>query len=106
MEKYRLPTSFDNIKTHSPTSWKNIVSLVIEEENLKRLQSECYKTEDGIKVPKTKTHTIIDKISNEEYKRSPEHELLHMTKHETKTVIIARYGMLECGKNYKWTQKS
>ena len=28
-----------------------------------------------------------------------------MTKHETKTLLIARYGMLECGKNFKRTLK-
>ena len=31
--------------------------------------------------------------------------MLHMTKYETKTTIIARYGMLECGKNFKGTLK-
>ena len=28
-----------------------------------------------------------------------------MTKHETKTIMIARYGMLECGQNFKGTLK-
>ena len=34
---------------------------------------------------------------------SPEPEILNMTKLETKTLIIARYGMLECGKNFGGT---
>ena len=29
-----------------------------------------------------------------------------MTRQETKTIIMARYGMLECGTNYKGTTKS
>ena len=29
--------------------------------------------------------------------------VLRTTKQETKTIIIARYGLLECGKNYKGT---
>ena len=36
-----------------------------------------------------------------EYVRSPEQELLKSTRQETKTILIARYGMLECGKNFK-----
>ena len=28
-----------------------------------------------------------------------------MTKHETKTMMIARYGMLECGRNFKGSMK-
>ena len=32
-------------------------------------------------------------------------EILNSTKQETKTIIIARYSMLECGKNYKGTLK-
>ena len=30
-------------------------------------------------------------------------EVLSLTKKETKTLIIARYGMLECGKNFQGT---
>ena len=30
-------------------------------------------------------------------------EILHLTKQETKTVMIARHGMLECGQNFKGT---
>ena len=49
--------------------------------------------------------TIIDKIDAPNYSRKPEKELLYLTKYETKTILIARYGMLECGINFKGTQK-
>ena len=47
--------------------------------------------------------TIISKISNSEYTRGPEKEVLQSSKYEAKTIIIARYGMLECGNNFKGT---
>ena len=35
------------------------------------------------------------------YQRKPNDEILLCTKQETKTLIIARFGMLECGYNFK-----
>ena len=35
------------------------------------------------------------------YMRKPTPEMLLCNKQETKTLIIARFGMLECGKNFK-----
>ena len=103
--KYKLPTDFSSIKAHSPGSWKTIVTLVIDEENHERLITECFKSENGEKRPKSKTSCIAERIAEKSYTRKPEDELMLMTKHETKTILIARYGMLECGKNYKGTMK-
>ena len=46
---------------------------------------------------------MIEKLNKDDYKRQPENEIMKMTKLEAKTVITARYGMLECGKNHKGT---
>ena len=54
---------------------------------------------------KTKTKQIIDIINNETYTRTVQKELTMCTKQETKTLIISRYRMLECGKNFKGTMK-
>ena len=43
---------------------------------------------------------MIDEL-DDNYKRQPRKEIMRMTKLEAKTVITARYGMLECGKNHK-----
>ena len=59
----------------------------------------CHLTE------KTKTKSLIDKINNNDYIRSPDEELLQMTRQETKTILMARYGMLQCGINFKGTEK-
>ena len=54
-------------------------------------------------IPESKTAHIIPELEKSEYKREPIKVVMSLTKDETKTLIIARFGMLECGKNYKGT---
>ena len=56
-----------------------------------------------MKKTKTKTALILETLMEEQYTRAPQKEILQMTEKEAKTIIIARYGMLECGKNFKGT---
>ena len=37
------------------------------------------------------------------YKRQSQTTILKTSKQETRTIMIARYGLLECGKNFKGT---
>ena len=105
LTEYDLPDNFDTIKNHATGEWSCMVKHAIEKKNRERIEEECFKIEDGIKTPKTKTATIIDKIRQDNYKRQPEKEFLSMTKRETKTIMTARYGMLQCGRNFKGTEK-
>ena len=82
-------------------TWKNLVTRKVEIKNTRRLLDDCYKTCDGIQTPKTKTSHIIEKIENPTYQRGMLDELKNCSKHETKTIIISRFGMLECGANFK-----
>ena len=83
-----------------------MVTNAVEIQNQRRIKQDLYKTENGVDVLKTKTKTILDKISTQGYTRQPEPEIKLMTKLETKTTIIARYGMLECGTNFKGTHST
>ena len=103
LEEYQLPTDFDTIKRHRPNEWKCKVAVAIENKNKERLINECHKTYAGKKEPKTKTKRVLDKLNTAGYNRKPEQEILQMTKLETRTLICARYGMLECGKNFGGT---
>ena len=80
--------------------------MVIEEMNKQRILDDLHKKENGLNTPKTKTLTIVNKIKDREYSRKPEPEILLTTKHEAKTIVIARYGMLVCGVNFKGTMPS
>ena len=55
---------------------------------------------NGQSIPKTKTLTVIPELDERGYERKPIDEILSCTKNECKTLVIARYGMLECGMNY------
>ena len=106
LEKNQLPVDFETIKRTPFNTWKNQVTTSIEKEHKNRLKEDCHKKEGGVTIPKTKTVTILSEIDMPNYERKPKTELLLCTKNECKTIIIARYGMLECGTNYKGTLNS
>ena len=100
LEKYHLTTDFDVIREISPYRWKNMVSFALEQKNTERLNNNLYKIENGQRVPKTKTRSIAITMSESVYTRKPDPTILQ-TKQITKTILIARYGMLDCGNNFK-----
>ena len=73
----------------------------IETKNRARLIEDCHKMENGQKVRKSKTAYLVDLISEENYTRKLSPELHSLTKQETKTTIISRFRMLECGINFR-----
>ena len=101
LSEYNLPTDFTEIKNKSVRQWKQIVAQKIEVMNTKRLYQDCHKTESGTQVPKTKTAHIVPSLSYDTYRRKLQDDIIQCTKYETKAIIIARFGMLECGWNYK-----
>ena len=102
--KYDLETDFQQILRKKRNEWRKTVEEKINARNKERLLEDCYKHgNDGGKTEKTKTRTIIAKLNANDYKRKPCTEIYQCNKRETKTVLLARYGMLECGKNFKGT---
>ena len=84
--------------------WTNRVKNVIENANIKRLLQDCHKTVNGEEIIKTKTVFVVKKIKETNYQRTPAAELTKCNKKETKAIMIARFGMLECGKNFQGTR--
>ena len=105
LRAYDLPVDFDEIAAMTRPAWTRMVKQKIEVSNSKRLLEECHKLTDGVKQPRTKTAHIIGEIMDDTYQRKVREEVVHCTKYEAKTLLIARFGMLECGKNYKGTMK-
>ena len=101
LKRYDLPDDYSTIRAMTIRAWTKLVSEKVEIKNKQRLLNDCYKTNNNILIPKTKTAHLIDKIKSPTYTRNTQDELLDCTKHETKTIIIARFGMLECGSNFK-----
>ena len=101
LTEYDLPTDHNTIKNITRRQWTKIVKEKIEIKNLKKLLDDCHKTMDGNQVPKRKTAHIIEHLIHKDYQRKPLDEIMVSTKQETKTLIIARFRMLECGRNLK-----
>ena len=103
LQQYSLPTQFDEIKIISKPEWTKRIKTVIETKNLERLKILCYKSIGEEQILKTKTSSIVPVITEQNYKREPQYTILRTSKQETKSIIMARYGLLECGKNFKGT---
>ena len=80
-----------------------MVKTAIEKRNTERLINDCHKNENGARRRKTKTAHILDHLEDPSYQRRPLNELMKCTKLESKTILMGRFGMLVCGKNFKGT---
>ena len=98
---YDLPVDHNTIKATTRKQWTKTVKEKVEVKNTRRLIDDCYKTVNGKKLPKTKTKHIIEPLYKDTYIRKPQDDLIGCTKQTAKTLMIARYGMLECGRNFK-----
>ena len=101
LSEYDLPTEFSVIKTIPRLTWIRNVKAKIEQRNTERLKDECHKTVDGVSIPKTKTASIIGQITDPKYERGMDKIAAQLSRQECKTLIIAKYGMLDCGQNFK-----
>ena len=99
--EYNLPIDLSSIQSMTTRQWKNAVKERAEIANKRKLIDDCHKKENDISVPKTKTAHIIEKIQNDTYVRTLRPEYKTLTKNETKALIISRFKMLECGRNFK-----
>ena len=101
LRAYDLPEDYDEIKAYTRRMWIRTVTEKIEVKNTQRLLNDCHKTVDGVLTPKTKTAHIVEELNSDSYTRKAREDILQSTKHEAKTLLMARFGMLECGRNYK-----
>ena len=103
LQEYNLEHDWDRIKDLSKTNWKTLVQTAVLNKNKQKLLESCIEqTQDGVKV-KTKTAYIHKILENSVYTFQPLSELIISNKIETKTIILARNGMLTCGRNFKAT---
>ena len=105
LRTYDLPENFDNIRATTRREWTKVVKQKIEVSNTNQLIADCHKLVEGVETPKSKTAFILSDLSDDAYQRKVHEDVLKCTKHEAKALLIARFGMLECGKNFKGTMR-
>ena len=103
LNSYGLEENLNIIKTIPAPIWKATVRDAIERKNKQKLLDNCHRKEGDMIVPKTKSKSILKTLENSDYARKPCNEILSLSKNECKSLIIARFGMLECGANFKGT---
>ena len=75
----------------------------VEKINQNKLRDECYETKMGVTKAKTKTIFVLEKVNSADYKRGIMHPIEKLSRYEAKVLILSRFHMLECGKNFKGT---
>ena len=102
--QYQLETDWNKIKLKSKREWKRTVEEAVDKINKEKILMNCTtETPQGTKV-NTKTQHTHNKITTVDvYRREPLKEIIQGNRQRTKTLILARHGMLECGTNFKGT---
>ena len=67
------------------------------------MTQNCKEKVGSTEKVKTKTKYILNQINEDSYTGKPLPEIISSNRLRAKTLIIARSGMLECGKNFKAT---
>ena len=103
LNEYQLEPDWNIIQRKTKGEWKRAVTEAVDKINKEKLIQNCTTTSpENIKV-NTKTKNIHKDLQSASYTRQPLKEILNESKQRTKTLILARHGMLECGTNYKGT---
>ena len=97
MEECSLFYTLEEIKNKKKREWEQIVEEATWNLNKKKILDLCMCKG---KV-RTKTKEITRIIENGTYQRGYNHNaLFELPRHSVKTILMARYGMLDCAANY------
>ena len=98
---YELEQDWEKIKLFNKSRWKHLVSTAVRVKNRQKLLESCVQSEPNGEKIKTKTAYIYHSINNDTFCDTALPEITSSNKVNSKTIILARCGMLECGKNFK-----
>ena len=101
LKEYHIEENWDKIRQKTVNQWKLEVKLACEKRNREIILSECEKREGAEKSLKTKSRTIHEIVNNGQYEREPIKCIVSLDKLKAKAIVMARYGMLDCGTNYR-----
>ena len=105
LEQYEIETDWTKIKSMTKNEWKKNVNEAVEKFNMKKLLKNCTSPSPHGEKINTKTkhiHQQLNSTTTTKERRAPK-EVISGSKQRAKTIILSRYGMLECGTNFKGT---
>ena len=79
------------------------MNTAVREKNKRKLLEGCIQRGQNEEKVKTKTAYIYHNINDGMFRNEALPEIILSNKVNTKTIILGRCGMLECGKNFKGT---
>ena len=91
-----IELNLDEIRGKKKVEWRAIVDKATWQLNRKKILDSC----KGKEKLKTKTLEVAKSLENDSTENS-ENVLFDLPRHCVKTIIMARYGMLDCANNYK-----
>ena len=103
LSDYELEQDWAKIKNLSKSKWKDLVNIAALNMNKRKLTQGCIEKLGDTERVKPKTKYVFDQINDNLYTGKPLPEVIMSNRLQAKTLIIARSGMLECGKNFKAT---
>jgi hypothetical protein len=97
LEEYELNASWEDIGKKKEKQWKNEVTNAINKKQKERLLDSCFSK----KGEKSKTKNLISILQDESYIVNPQEHILTRPKIIAKALIMGRFRMLNCAKNFK-----
>ena len=98
---YGLEEDWDVIKKKTKAHWKRDVKMAAKLKQRSTLLEECHASGNGARKEKTKTKSIIYELENDNNVTDDLNPVMKLDRKFAKCIIMSRYGMLKCGKNFK-----
>ena len=100
--QHQLESDWEVTSRKTKGEWKRTVTGAVDKFSKEKLIKGCTTTIGGNVKFNKKTTNVHKDLQSSTYTRQPLKEITNGNKQRTKTLILARHGMLECGRNYKF----
>ena len=101
LEKWELDTDWESIKNKRKGEWSQLVKTAAEKANIEKLKEECETKNRNETKTKTKVGRLRELLNSPDYDRTPDRFIVqNQLMIYTRALIMGRFGMLQCAKNY------
>ena len=97
LEVYGVSATLEEIKEMPSGKWRKLITAATEMKQKERLIEMC----NGRGGEKTKTKELLENLNTDTYARAPCMKILTKSKYQSRVLIMAKFHMLNCAKNFK-----